>query len=234
MINRLLVIAILFVSAVAALAADKYYYQYPNAVRMRDTARIQMYDNLSGTRNITGSMMRYEATGGDEAFVKQAHSRYSSTSGLTPNSQYHRIFEIRNSDGQITYYVQANGRVTIGGNPSPLSVSAVYPANGSTGWYNNYSTGVGTGKKFNVAYVLYSKSVPSVSSTTQQYISGVTQSLTNSINKVSFNGFSAAAATTYTVRVHRGTIEQYDGEWTSTCGVMTDNAGVCESTFTTR
>lgn len=55
--KRLLIIAILM-SAVCAYAAGKQYYNYPDSPRLYDDARIQIYNNDSGSRNITGQLLK--------------------------------------------------------------------------------------------------------------------------------------------------------------------------------
>lgn len=232
--KRLITIA-LIMTAGCAWAASQKLNELPLISNIKDTARLYVYDSLSGNRNITGANFRLQAVGGDGALIKQAHASYSSTKAGTPNSQYRRIFEIRDRAGKIVQYITANGNTTIG-TPVALSINGVYPANASTGWYNNYSS---NGKKSMrpAVYVQYNKGLRYLD-TSQQLIAG--QSLAfdptaSSGTKYAFLPFSAAASTTYTIRVMRQQIIQHDGEWTSSCGAaMIDVGGYCEATFTTR
>lgn len=234
--KRLIAIALIMVAA-TAFAASQKLNELPLIGKIKDDARMYVYDTLSGNRNITGANFRQQAAGGDGPLIKQAQASYSSTKANTPNSIYRRIIEVRDRSGKIVQYTTANGALVFG-TPVPLSVNSVYPTNGSTGWYNNYSSGTGGLKRMIPApSVTYNKGTRSLSSTTDQYIVGKTLGFdsTSEGTNVRFVSYSVAAGTTYTIRVMRQSIVQYDGEWTSSCGSgMTDMGGYCESTFTTR
>jgi hypothetical protein len=58
MVRRAIILILL--AAATVYAVDKPYYQFPDAIRLRDSARILVYDNLSGSRNITGAKLRSE------------------------------------------------------------------------------------------------------------------------------------------------------------------------------
>lgn len=165
-------------------------------------------------------------------FTKKALSTYTSSSGLSSQSIYRRVLEIKNAAGKVVYYVQAGGKVVIG-TPIQLQVSSVWPANGATGLYNMYSSGHSS-KGLTGSYVMYNKGAQ-VAYSSQQAIGGKRLSLSYLDTKAYFSNFSAASSTTYTIRVFRNKIPQTDGEWTSSCGArMTDVSGVCTSTFSTR
>jgi hypothetical protein len=64
MVKRLIIILICPIVACVAMAADQHWYQFPNAMRMRDDSRFLVYDNMSGaTRNMTGGQLRGEMAG---------------------------------------------------------------------------------------------------------------------------------------------------------------------------
>jgi hypothetical protein len=246
-----LIIMVLIMATGCAFAASQKIYEFPDAGKMKDSDRVYIYQNASGNRNLTGSQFKYEALGGDGVMVKMAMNTYTSQ-WAGPNSQHRRVSEIRNYLGKITYYVTAAGRMVIGGEPRPFAVTAVVPASGTTGIYNNYSaracafttcstmTGVyWTGKKWTGSkYITYNKTVKSVSSSTDQFIVGKTLNLVSGDQlKYTFADYSVAAATTYTMKIWLENFRRYqqDGEWTATCPGMTDTGdGYCEATFTTR
>jgi hypothetical protein len=244
-----LYIVTLIVLCAASIQAAQLIYQFPDAGKMADTDRVYVYQSTGGNRNLTGSQFKYEALGGDDALSKQAQSSYSSVNPNTPNSVHRRVMEVKDRTGKIMQYVTAIGRMVIG-TPKALDIIGAAPASGTTGLFNNYSvrrcafttcstmTGVyWNGKKMTTPVnVQYNKGV--IVNTSQQYINGVSLGFDSGYTtgtKVQFLPFSSAAGTTYTVRALRQSILQTDGEWTSSCGAyMTDNAGDCELTFSTR
>lgn len=61
--KRLLIISILL-SVCTAWAATSPYYQYPDAVRLNDTDRMLVYQNVTGSRNITGAKLKSTLSSG--------------------------------------------------------------------------------------------------------------------------------------------------------------------------
>lgn len=247
--QRLITITLILLAA-SAFAASQKLSELPLISNIKDSARLYVYDTLSGNRNITGSDFRKQAAGGDSPLIKQALASYSSANANTPNSQYRRVFEVRDRSGKIVQYTTANGITTIG-TPKALSINGVYPANASTGWFNNYSVRVCTFSKCSTLtgtkiqnksmrpapYVQYNKGLRDLT-TSQQLIVGKSLAFDPTASggaKYAFVPFSTAPGTTYTIRVLRQAIVQHDGEWASYCGAsMVDVGGYCETTFTTR
>jgi hypothetical protein len=171
-------------------------------------------------------------------FTKQALASYTSNTHVT-NNVYRRVLEVKNAKGIMTMYVNANGKIVIGGNPSPLTASSVYPTAGATavsnGTWFNYSSTVGGYNYWGrinkpVPYIAFNKGDHPTGS-----ISGTGGSTaTPSSQYTYFSNFSGATGTTYTMSFTRSTYMQTDGEITSSCGAMSDAAGVCTSTFTMR
>ncbi|MBC7964233.1 MAG: hypothetical protein H7Y05_14975 [Steroidobacteraceae bacterium] len=230
--NRLIILCILIVSAVFAQAATMQYYSYPNAKRMRDTGRVLMYDNLSGSRNLTGAQIRSEVLGGNGALVKQAPAGAG---------DYVRIFEVKNAVGTIVQYTQANGCLTFG-TPTPLAIGSVYPANGATNvsngtWFNYSSTSGGWNywarNNATTPAITFNKE-PFGAGITKTYIVGSSIAPSTAGAVLSFANFSGVPGAIYTLRADRTYLQttQQDGETTSSCGsAMTDVAGICTSTF---
>lgn len=225
--KRLIVMLLLFAAALAAHAAGpRQYYDYPDAARLRDSSRILMYDNLSGSRNITGAKLRAElssqpvilggiASPSSSALKKQAGAA---------DGPYVRQVELRDSTGTITMWINASGQM-IFGRPAPLSVVSVSPANGAT----NVPTST-------IPEVTLSKSTADVT-ISNLYISG-SGVVPVGYDYTSFTVWAIPVPlvpnTTYTIKFERQMIVQTDGETASSCGTaMTDVAGVCTSTFTT-
>ena len=57
--KQLILIALLMITA-TAFAAGKQYYDYPDSPRLYDDARLLVYNNSSGSRNITGAKLKSE------------------------------------------------------------------------------------------------------------------------------------------------------------------------------
>lgn len=57
-------IAVILLIAGAAWAVEKKYYEYPNATSIKDDDRILAYQNISGSRNITGKQIKDLVSGG--------------------------------------------------------------------------------------------------------------------------------------------------------------------------
>jgi hypothetical protein len=219
------------------MAVDKTYYSYPTAKRLRDTARVLMYDNLSGSRNVTGTLIRRDVLGGNV--------------GVNTNTDYVRVMEIKDTLGVIISYIQGNGKMTMG-TPLSLSISSVSPTNGATnvsnGTWFNYSSTVGGYDYWGrlnmpVPTINFNKyDAPSTGTLTPARpgggawkVTGGTGSLVFSNHSGTyFNNFSGAAGTTYTMRFTRIGYTQTDGETTSSCGAMTVNGNYCDSTFIMR
>lgn len=225
--KRLIVMLLLFAAALAAHAAGpRQYYDYPDAARLRDSSRILMYDNLSGSRNITGAKLRAElssqpvilggiASPSSSALKKQAGAA---------DGPYVRQLEVKDSTGKITMWINTSGQVTIG-TPVPLSVVSVSPANGATNVPTSTAPKLTLNKSTNDVtisslYIVGSAAVP-----IGDDYSG---------NSIWVIPATLAPNTTYTIKFERQMIVQTDGETISSCGsAMTDVAGVCSSTFTT-
>lgn len=212
-----IILFLLMMFAANAQAADqkKTYYSYPDAATMPDNGRIQMYDPALGSLNVTGLTLR--TTPSDTPLTAQP---------ISGDNPYKRVAEFKDSTGKITSYIQANGTMVLG-TPVALAVSAVYPANGATGVAIDA-----------VPYVTFNKAVYVRLSTT--YIQGDSTAPAGNPDtpgqptQTWTIPATLAAGTTYTIKVVKNNIPQTDGETTSSCGTtMTDNAGVCESTFTT-
>lgn len=237
--------ALLFILIPCALFAAETYYNFPDATSLPDNSRVLMHDpNITDprdrNRNITGLKLKQEIaafanmsttiniTTADQLLttLNNPVTRALTKKAATDASEYARQIEVKDATGKITYYVQANGTITIG-TPLALAVSDVYPANGATGVVIS-----------EVPYVTFNKAVLVDISTT--YIQG---SSTAPVGDSTNPGqtmqtwtipATLAAGTTYTIKVVKNSILQTDGETTSSCGTaMTDVAGVCESTFTT-
>lgn len=246
--NRLILITLAIFAASAALAAN--YYLPPLRSNPTSTTRIPAYFNSSGVR----------ALGWDDVLQRASAYAHLSTSRrigsanqifdlmTTANAKkltiraaagagaYVRKFEIKNGSGQIVSWVNASGQM-IFGTPQPLSITSVYPPNGATnvsnGVWADYSSSGGGRMRINTTApaVTYNKSTDVTGSL--QYIVGLGNQPTNTGVTSIFYNFSGTPGTTYTIRVVRGSIEQTDGETSSSCGsAMTDMGSYCQSTFT--
>ena len=226
MIFRLCLLIALLCIAVA-IEAGRLPYQYPDAAKLKSNDRIYVFQNSSGERNFTGDQFRREALGGDNALSKQPTSTF----------RYRRIAEYRNYSGQITSYITANGAMVISSrSPQPLSVSAVMPAPGFTGWSTSKPPYVTFNKSaveapFDDVNSIY-KLAAGVFTLVGQTPDAV---LMLTIDKSwQLTPVTLLPNTTYTLygfiarRWHRT-----DGEETSSCGAMSDMGGYCQSTFTT-
>lgn len=249
--KKLLIIAILMLTAAVCMAAQQYY-GFPTVNTLRDDARVLIYSNLS-SKNITGLTLKQEIS----AFAHLSASRRIANANqifdlmTTASSKklikrapsdattYQRIMEIKDSTGKIVYWINNSGQM-IFGTPLPLAVTGVYPSNGATNvsngtWFNYSSTDGGYNywarRDGTTPYISYNKPVSVTIST--QYIVGSSIAPSSGNSTPAFSGFSGAAGTTYTMRSIRQSIIQQDGETTSSCGTaMTDIAGYCQSTFT--
>lgn len=210
--------ALLLILIPSVLFAAEAYYNFPDATSLPDAGRMLLRDG-SNNKNITGAKLKDE--------VRTAISDTAlSAQPIDVSNQYKRVAEFKNSSGVITSYITANGALVLG-TPVALAVTSVYPANGATGVSISDIPQVGTNINFGATisnlYVVGS-SVDPVSA------DGAYTASTNLWNIPA----TLAANTTYTIRFVKNSIVQTTGETTSSCGTaMTDNAGVCESTFTT-
>ena len=248
--KRLIMIAMAVLLTSAAIAAN--YYMPPVRNNPSDTTIVQTYNNTSGARGMTWLELKKQTS----AFAHLSASRrigsatqiFNLMTSATTNKlvkradatagMYTRVMEIKDHLGKIVYFIQRDGQVNFG-TPTPLSISSVYPTNGATnisnGVWVDYSSSGGGRIRTNplVPAVTYNKSTTVSIST--QYIQGSSIAPTDGNTVWPFLNFSGAAATTYTMKVVRGSIIQTDGETTSSCGTaMTDVAGICTSTFTMR
>ena len=82
--KRLIIIALLFVTA-TAYAAGQQYYNYPNAGPIKNNDRILIYQNASGSRNLTGRQLHRDIS-------PRSMSNYSTGK---------KVMYIRNSDGAV-------------------------------------------------------------------------------------------------------------------------------------
>lgn len=225
--KRLIVMLLLFAAALAAHAAGpRQYYDYPDAARLRDSSRILMYDNLSGSRNITGAKLRAELSSqpvilGGIASPSSSALKKQAGAGDGP---YVRQIEVRDSTGAITMWVNASGQIHLG-TPVPLSVVSVSPANGAT----NVPTST-------VPRVTLNKTTDNVTISSLYIVGSGAVPIGDDYSSNSIWVIPAALVpnTTYTIKFERQLIVQADGETTSSCGTaMTDVAGICTSMFTT-
>ena len=74
--KKLLILTIIMAVAAISLAAEKTYYSYPTAIRLRESARFLVYDNLSGSRNITAAAIKESVN--TEPVLKGRYGNYSS------------------------------------------------------------------------------------------------------------------------------------------------------------
>ena len=240
--NRLILVALLLAAAVVCVAAPVTYFSYPTTTVIRDGARVLIWDNLSGSRNVTGSTLK-QIFGGNNTIVTEAPVTANAVYGVISSpttrplkkqaagtNQYSRVYEQRDQTGKIVLFTTANGTLVFG-TPQPLTVRSVYPAPGAT--FVSYSS--------NNAVVLGLKGSVEPLSASVFYVQGVTAAVGNN-GDGSWVLYTAgelvtrlvlAPSTTYTIKFIRGGVVQTDGETTSNCGVMTDINGVCTSTFTT-
>lgn len=211
-------LVLMIVLAAAVVFAGQAYYQFPETDSLNDGDRILVFDNISSTsRNITGAKIKQEAVSAvnapsDNPLVKQP---------ATSTNPYQRVMEIKDANGVIKQWSNAKGQLYFG-TPKALAVTAVSPANGATG----VDVATVPSVTINKASDATISTILIVGSSTDPATSdgGITWTIPATL----------AASTTYTIRVVKNSIVQTDGETTSSCGtVMTDNAGVCESTFTT-
>ncbi|MBC7963798.1 MAG: hypothetical protein H7Y05_12740 [Steroidobacteraceae bacterium] len=247
--KRLIITALLMLVAAACFAAAPWY-TVPNAKRLYDDSRIMVYTNASGTRNLTGLQLKQDLN----AFIRLSSSKRVAdatqifnlmTTGTSNKlvkraapgaTTYTRLMEIKDNTGKIVYWINNSGQMVFG-TPVALAVSTVYPTNGATNvsngtWFNYSSTGLGW-QRINTTTpaVTYNKQTGVTIS--EQYIVGSAITPAGSEAVWSFNNFSGAAGTTYTMKVSRAAIVQTDGETANSCGTaMTDIAGLCTSTFT--
>lgn len=246
--KRLIITALILLVAAVGMAAQQYY-TFPTINSLRDDARVLVYSNLS-SKNITGLALKQEIS----AFAHLSAARRIGSANQIFNlmttatatklikraasgaGAYTRVLEVKDGTGKIVHWVDASGSLYFG-TPISLSISSVYPANGATnvsnGVWVDYSSSGGGRIRTNptIPAVTYNKSATVSIST--QYIQGSSIAPTDYNNIWAFNTFSGAAATTYTMKVVRGSIVQTDGESASSCGTaMTDVSGICTSTFT--
>lgn len=225
-----LVIAIVLLSCwlpAAAIAAGTPYYTKPDATGLPPSGRILMYDPVTGTdKNITGQVLREQvAPTADETLTRIATPTDTPLSKQPVNtSQYKRVAEFKDSTGKITSYIQAGGTLVIG-TPKMLEVTAVNPANASTGY---------AGRPIALSF---NKS-PLATSGTYFYVTGVTATPYDDSNNGTIIWIPAALYpnTAYTLNVLKNNLAalQTDGETQASCGsVMTDTGTSCTSTFTT-
>lgn len=246
--------ALLFLLIPCALFAAETYYNFPDATSLPDDSRILMRDG-STNKNITGLKLKQEIA----AFANMSTTinLANTTEALdllngpsdTPlvkipgpsAGTYTRTFEIKDSSGNIKMYANAAGTIVIagqlvlGGVPVALAVTDVFPDNAATSVatssvpYIDFNKGLTP--SISTVYIVGNATAPVYASVC---ISGCGEGETP-VNRLRVSiPATLAAGTTYTIRVVKNSILQTDGETASSCGTaMTDNAGVCESTFTT-
>lgn len=234
--KKLLIITLILITALVAIAADKTYYSYPNAKRLRDTGRVLYYDNLSGSRNLTGAQLKSEIV--TQTTVNAAIATATNGTPLIKRSgsgdgQYVRQFEVKNASGVITMWINTLGQMVFG-TPVSLAVSSVSPANGATNvsngtWFNFSTAGTGWARiNTTTPTVTYNKyEFPSAAiSPTGGSTAG------SSDNTRIFSNFSGVPGAVYTITTNLSTQTQSDGETAWSCGAgMTNVANVCTSTF---
>lgn len=225
--KKLVFLVLLMTSCLAAYAAGpRQYYDYPDAVRIRDESRLLIYDNLSGSRNLTGAKLKEELSSQPVVFgtiATPATAPIQKQAGPA-DGPYVRQLEVKDATGKITMWVNASGAISFG-TPTPLSVAGINPANGAT----NVATTA-------IPFILLNKSTPDVTGT-NFYITGDSTTPWDSTSSAGVRWDIPIALqpnTTYTINFDRLEIVQTDGEITSSCGTaMADVAGSCQSTFTT-
>ena len=223
-------IAVFYVtSALAAPPAPHTYYDWPEIVDLPDTGRIQIYDprepvKLDRHKNITGAKLKEEV-------VKAVNTPSDVPLQLQPSTAtnpYQRKLEVHDANGKITMFITANGTMVFG-TPVALAVTDIYPPNGATGVLTTtvpkLTTNIYISPYISTLYVQGSSANPIDPDglTVDNYGKG----------NIWFIPATLVANTTYTIKFLRQSIVQTYGETTSSCGPMTDNADVCESTFTT-
>jgi len=83
--KQLILIALLMITA-TAFAAGKQYYDYPDSPRLYDDARLLVYNNSSGSRNITGAKLKSEINTNPvmNAFINHSTALRSTPPGYWP------------------------------------------------------------------------------------------------------------------------------------------------------
>lgn len=224
--TRLVTVILLCCLPTLATAAG-YYYTKPDATSLPPSGRILMYDPNTGTdKNITGQVLRDQVQPSTDEILTTINQPSDLPLSKQPvdSSQYKRVAEFKDSTGKITSYIQAGGTLVIG-TPKMLEVTAVNPANASTGY-----AGVPLAIAFNKS--------PLATSGSYFYVTGVTATPYGDTSDSSKIWIPAAlyANTAYTLNVAINSLAglQIDGETTAGCGTaMTNISGVCQSTFTT-
>lgn len=234
--KRLVVICILFITAVTIQAATQQYYNYPTVKRLYDNSRVLIYANNSGSRNITGAQLKSEVV--TQASVNAALATATNASPLikqagSGDNSYVRQFEVRNASGTIVAWINTIGQMVFG-TPKALAVSSVYPANGATNvsngvWFNFSTAGLG--------WQRINTTTPQITYNKDDHPAGVISPTGGStaVKRAEysvFDNFSGIPGAVYTITTNRLSYTQLDGETTSSCGsAMTDVGGVCTSTF---
>jgi hypothetical protein len=223
--TRLITILLCCLPTLATAAG--YYYTKPDATSLPPSGRILMYDPNTGTdKNITGQVLRDQV----QPSTDETLTTISQPSDLplskqpVDSSQYKRVAEFKDSTGKITSYIQAGGTLVIG-TPKMLEVTAVNPANASTGYAGGPIA------------ITFTKS-PQATSGSYFYVTGVTATPYPSTDYPAVIMVPAALwpNTAYTLNVVKNSLAslQTDGETTASCGTaMADVSGLCQSTFTT-
>lgn len=259
--KKLVIITVMYLIAVSVVGwAAQLHYKFPDAVPMRDTDRILIYQGTtSANRNVTGLALKQEISAyahlsaarrigsANQIFdlITSANSKKLIKRAAAGAGPYARVFEIKDGTGKIVQWTSAAGAMYFG-TPLALSIPSVYPANGSTGVSNgvmfHYSSTTGGWdywQRINstIPAVTFNKTTDA--SISNLYIVGSSIAPQDSMGTSgiiwTFNNFSGAPGTMYTIKANRGAITQTDGETTSSCGTaMTDISGICTSTFTMR
>lgn len=83
--KRLITLSLLLISAATALAGSKQYYTYPAAEALKDGDKILVYQNISGSRNITGAALRRNVTLTGDTQIRAVDGGAASFASFTPS-----------------------------------------------------------------------------------------------------------------------------------------------------
>jgi hypothetical protein len=106
--KRLYIIAAIMLCAVAAQAAQ-LYYQFPDAARLNDTDRVLVYQNSSGSRNLTGAMLKTAQTAAKLATPRTINGvAFDGTAAITINAVDSTAREPAIPTGSALQYIRGN------------------------------------------------------------------------------------------------------------------------------
>lgn len=88
--KRLMTIALLMITA-TVYAAGQQYYSYPDATTLKTADRVLIYQNASGSRNITGSVLKRDVN--TEPVLRGKFGRYTATGGTKWDGRTYMYFK---------------------------------------------------------------------------------------------------------------------------------------------